>query len=486
MELKLSKLKRIWISALGIKNCASSHQLCAVNVKNKLLRSLQYLSLYGCLLLLEGCAGTSIFNPYPRQASAYIEAIQNNNIAAVTEPLMNRREDQDSLLYMQESGRLHQLNKNYTASALDFDYVLRAYQDNDDRATISASLLAAQGLSLVSNENAIPYAGQSYERIFALLFQAFNFLAKKDLESASVEIRRAASEQRRLELAYADDITAAESAAKNQNIQTPQWLQEPELAAMTTLASETRNSFLNAYVFYCSAVIWEAQGDWNAALVDYKKALQLQPNNKTVLAAIKRVNKGVNDVVEGQGNLVVLYEEGFIPAKKNFNLSVYSSHYQTFFNIAFPYYDAKNWPQNRQLTIVDGNKVLGHTEVLVDASTLAVKALEEQRMALLLRQMLRARSKHEMQQQMQEQGQLGGVLTSIYNIVSEQADLRSWLTLPHTAQAHYSAVAAGQHELVLQQGKRQTQQSIEILAGHTTILRVVDSGQRMITETFIL
>ncbi len=472
---------RLWCSVDVLKKSLHSARLCC-----SVMLVFKYLLIAVGAALLSACATSSLFNPYPRQAGDYIDAIQNDTMGAMTQQLIDRRDDQDSLLYMQESGRLNQLNKNYAASTLDFDYVLRAYQAVDDRATVSASRVAAQGISLVSNENAIPYSGQSYERIFALLFQAFNYLAQQDLEAASVAIRRAAYEQRRLELAYADEIVAAESAAKKQNIRAPQWLKEPELAAMNTFASETRNSFLNAYVFYCSAVIWEAQGDWNAALVDYKKALQMQPNNAALLAAIKRVNQAGDTLTEDQGQLVVLYEEGFIPAKKSFNLSIYSYYYQTFFNIAFPYYDVSGWPQPRSLVIRNNETVLGTTEVLVNASALAVKALQEQSAALLVRQMLRARTKHEMQQQMQDQHQLGGIAASIYNIVSEQADLRSWLTLPNSAQALDVALEKGMHTLVLQQGNRQHRQTVNIIAGHTTILRVIDSGQRIITETFVL
>ena len=434
-------------------------------------------------LQLSACATSSLFNPYPHQANDYIQAINTDTIAVTTEQLIDKRENADNLLYMQESGRLNQLNQSTSQSIQDFDFVIRRYTDMDDQAKISALKIGSQGVSLISNENAIAYEGKAYERIFAHLFQAFNYLSNKDIEAASVEIRRASAEQRRLELEYADEIGKAESQATDKNIKTDQWLNEPALAGMNSLASETRSSFLNAYTFYTSAVIWEAQGDLNAAIVDYKKALEIHPQSLQLIAAINRVDKPQDKSI---GKLVVLYEEGFVPAKKSFKLAIPSFYYQTYFNIAFPYYDSEGWPITRALTIKNATAELGKTEVLVNVSNLAVKALKEDIPALMIRQILRARVKHEMQQQAQSQSDLGGIFATIYNIVSEQADLRSWLTLPNTAQAFYHELPVGHQTLTLQTGGRSDTIDINIMAGHTTLVRVIDSGQRIMTESFIL
>jgi len=48
------------------------------------------------------------------------------------------------------------------------------------------------------NENAIPYRGDTYERIFVHSFQALNFLGERNPEAAGVEVRRANLAQRLL------------------------------------------------------------------------------------------------------------------------------------------------------------------------------------------------------------------------------------------------------------------------------------------------
>ena len=441
-------------------------------------------------LLISGCATSSLFNPYPRQAADYRKAIVNDTIATETQELIGKRENADNLLYIQESGRLNQINHDYPASQQDFEFVIRRYEQIDDEAKISAGKLAAQGSSLLTNENAIPYTGAAYERIFAHQFQVFNYLASNDLTGASVEVRRAANEQRRQELAHGKDIAKAEAEAQKNGVSDTQWLNAPELTGMNTMASGVRNSFLNAYIYYTSAVIWEAQHDWNAATVDYKKALEIHPNNSQLVEAIKRVDQAQKHRFGNDkpttGKLVVLFEEGFVPSKKSFNLHIPSFHYETYFNIAFPYYDSKAWPTTQLLTIKTDSETLGQTQVLVDVSALAAKALSEQATALMVRQVLRAKVKHEMQQQAQQQSDLGGLVATIFNIVSEQADLRSWLTLPNTAQALYHELDTGTQSLQLQSGTKQLTLDVTIEAGHTTILRVIDAGNRFIVEPYIL
>ena len=65
----------------------------------------------------------------------------------------------------------------------------------EEKAVIRASDIGAQTASFLANDNTIPYKGDGYEKVFMYQFQAFNYLAKKDIEGAGVEVRRANREQ---------------------------------------------------------------------------------------------------------------------------------------------------------------------------------------------------------------------------------------------------------------------------------------------------
>lgn len=438
--------------------------------------------------LLAGCASTSVFNPYPGQAAEYKAAIANSTIDAVTAGLESKTGSEDGILYLSERGRLFQINQQYEASKKDFEQVIAAYNRLEARAAITASDTAAGASSLLTNDNAIPYTGFGYERIFAHQFQAFNYLSLGDIEGANVEIRRAALEQRTLELAHEKEIAAAENEAGIESISLGEWQNTPELTGMDRLAGNVKSSFQNAYTFYTSAVLWEAQGDFNSAVVDYKKALEINPDNRQIRQDIERAGNGTK-IPANEGALVVLFEDGFVPERQGFNLSVpyFTSGSVTYLTLAFPYYSADRWVTANTLMLYDDNRQLGQTEQIAHVGAMAVKALKEKIPGMIVRQVLRARTKYEAHKAATEQGGLvGSLLSTVYNLVSEQADLRSWLTLPNNAQIFRGQLAAGEHAIELNVGGVSQKVNVTLHGGKITLLRVINVNNRLVIQAFNL
>lgn len=449
------------------------------------------LSLIRLLILsavLCGCASTSVFNPYPQQAAEFRSAISSNTIEAVAADLESKADSKDGLLYLSERGRLYQLNRQYEASKRDFEQVIAAYDKIEANAAISAGNIAAGASSMLTNDNAIPYAGFGYERIFVHQFQAFNYLALGDIEGANVEVRRAALEQRILERAHEQEIADAESEASAHDMDLSGWQNTPELNGMNALAGNLKSSFQNAYMFYTSAVLWEAQGELDSAMVDYKKALEINPSSQQILQDVERVNAG-KKIPANEGDLVILYEDGFVPGRESFNLSIpyAGSQSLTYLSIAFPYYSADRWPASSPLTLFSDNRKLGQTEEIADVGAMAVKALKEKVPGMIVRQVLRARAKYETNKMATEQaGLVGSLLSTVYNLVSEQADLRSWLTLPNNAQIFRTRLAAGNHAIELDVAGISQTVDIGLQGGKTTVLRVININNRLRIETFKL
>ena len=439
-------------------------------------------------LATSGCASTSVFNPYTEQAANYRQAIANDNLSPAIQALNKKTTSADALLYLCEQGRLNQLAGNYAASKTDFEKAIARYQALDDRAKISVSQLGANASTLLTNDNAIPYEGYGYERIFVHHFQALNYLALGDMEGASVEIRRADLEQRILELAHEKEIIQAEHEASRKGVDLSTWQSSPELAGMDTLAGFVKNSFQNAYTFYTSAVLWEAQGNFNDALVDYKKALEINPDNQQILQDVKRTNLG-QTLKSTEGAIVVLYEEGFVPKRQAFNLPIPYAFQDnvTYLTIAFPYYSAYQWPTAHPLTLYHDNHTLGQTQVIANVGAMAVKALKEKIPQMLVRQVLRAAAKHETNKVASDKGGIvGSLISTIYNVVSEQADLRSWLTLPANAQVLRVTLPAGDQDIELGMGGTSQTVTVPVHGGRITLLRIINADNQVYTETFPL
>lgn len=444
-------------------------------------------------LALGGCAASSVFNPYPTQAAAFRQAAGGIDAGTVLTRLDQKRNSADRLLYLMERGRLAQLQGDFAGSKADFEQAIEVFRANEDKAVLSLGRTGATGSAMLTNDNAIPYQGYGYERVMLHQFQVFNFLGLGDVEGAGVELRRAAQIQRELELKYADEIAKAQGEAAQNHVLLGEF--DQHFTGMDGIAGHLKNSFQNGYTFYTSAVIWEALGEWNSALVDYKKALELSPDNAQLREDVIRANQhfdgrpahaNADGAGAPDGTVVVLFEQGFVPGKRPVGLGIPTMD-GGIFSIQFPVYDGSDYTRPVPLAVRLPDGGVQRTELLVDTGALAVKALREQVPAMLVRQVLRARAKYEMQKQATKQGGIGGqFIANIYNLVSEQADLRSWLTLPGNAQGLRLTLPAGTRNLEFASVTGSLSLPVEVRPGRTTLVRVVEVNGRMLTQTFAL
>jgi len=453
----------------------------------------------GTTLLISGCAVTSVFNPYPNQARSFQSALvdgsvpQNTAVSdAVLLDLSEHREGADAMLYMMERGRILQINSKFEESKQDFQLVIDKFEQQDLASTIEASDVGAKGASMLTNDNAIPYSGAGYERIFTHHHQALNYWGLGDLEGASIEFRKVALEQQILLEKYEAEIAEAQEEAEENNFDVS--AVSSEFAGLDAIAGQVKSSFQNAYTFYTSAAFWEAVGELNNALVDYKKAYEINPSVEMIKQDIARVSKKLGSSVsskslnlpkDDEGTVVLLFEDGFVPAKSEVKISL-----PTFdggiVSVAFPTYDTQLWPRSISLKVLDDNFTdHGLTHPLADVGALAVKDLKEQIPAIAVRQALRAFAKYAMQKQSGDNlGLAGALVANLYNILSESADRRSWLTLPNSTQALRINLPEGARELGLSAGLAQTRLQLEIEPKRTTFVRVVHVNNQLIPQIF--
>lgn len=459
----------------------------------------------GSLLILAsvtmgGCATTSVFNPYPDQALEMKAALvpqpelaegSPSRIDAVLESLATRRDSEDAMLYMMERGRLAQLASRFAESKQDFELVISRFEESDLASTVQLSRLGEQGASMLTNDNALSYRGAGYERIFVHQHQAFNYWGLGDIEGAAVELRKAGLEQQVLLEKYESDIAEAHAEAAEKDIDLSTL--PAEFAGLDTIAGEVKSSFQNAYTFYTSAVFWEATGELDSALVDFKKAYEINPGAKLIQRDIARVSSKLGMPVDSEvvlpkgdeGVVVVLFEEGFVPAKSEIKLPIPMPE-GGLMALAFPFYETNGWPGSVALKVQDkAIRDVGETTPIINVGALAVKDLKERIPELLLRQTLRGISKYQLQSQSGEQfGVAGTLLSSIFNVVSESADRRSWLTLPNTAQVLRLHLPAGARELTLSTPTTQQNVTLTVRPNRTTVLRVINVNHHFVPQVF--
>jgi hypothetical protein len=457
-------------------------------------------SLVSAALLLGGCASSSMFLSYPSQMQPIKQEIEAKQYKRAQTTLDAHRQDADKILYMMERGRVSQLANDRKSSIEDFKEVIAAMEANEEKAKISLSDAAAQSSALLSNDNAIPYTGDGHERVFVHQYQAMNYLFSNDMDAARVEVRRANIEQNLALDEHEAELAAAEEKGRAYAEGNKSFM--AAFSAMDDVAGKVKNSFQNAYTFYVSGLIYEILGKPNDAYIDYKKALEIFPENvyvqKDVLRLArqlsmtddyemykKRYPVEVSNPGKDEGELVVLFEHGFAPAKMETSVPVFTGKQVQ--KVAFPIY-AIQWQDPSSLTVaIDGGDAIGTTSPIVYVQAMVVKALQEKLPAMLTRQILRVVAKKEMAEQA---GKAGGAWVKlgadIFNIVSENADRRSWLTLPNDAQILRSALPQGEYQLKLNNGKAAGMMKVKIEPGKRTVVRVVATEHTLHTDSIVM
>ncbi len=453
-----------------------------------------------CTALLSGCATNSIFSPYPSQVMAIKQQVATGEFVAARAVLEKKSKGSDRVLYLMERGRIAQIAGDIDASIQDFEQVIAEFDAKEAAAKITASGAAGKAGAMLLNENAIPYQGEPYERIFVHTFQALNFLAQHNLEAAGVEARRANLEQKLALIANEDEVNSAEAsdedARKKAIIQGRNRDYRAKFSSLTRLSSKVKNAFQNAYSFYISGLIYEVNGDLNDAYIDYKKALEIYPGNHYLKSDVVRLAQqlGMDDALEvqaathrslqpaeGQSKLVVLYEQGYVPEKKEINIMV--DLYGVPNNMVFPtYFDRA--PHYRPLVVGLGGERLGETATIVEPAAMAAKALEEQLMGMIVRQGLRVIAREQLKEQ--QMNNPLGMLAGLGQLLLNRADLRSWLTLPAEVQILHAAADEGVQVLTLRDGIRSSEITVNVRAGKITLVHVIAAGGRLHVRTITI
>jgi uncharacterized protein len=281
--------------------------------------------------------------------------------------------------------------------------------------------------------------------------------------------------------------------------------------AMSDVLGKTKSSVLNPYVIYISGVVHEMGGELHDAYISYKKALQLMPSNpylrRNVVRLAVKLNKSFdyewlkssypeiwkerynNSFYENNGRLVVLYESGWIPRKQEVAVRLGAVA------IAYPAYNFK-WSEPLPMFISSSFGEIGPTFSICYMSALAVRALKEEAKWRIIRQAARVAVKSSafatgtvmMAASDEENMQLIGAgimaASAIYNNATENADLRSWMTLPDNVQILDSTLPPGSYNFTFapKGTELQIKKTVVILENQITVIRVVHVGSRLIFQ----
>lgn len=408
------------------------------------------------LTSLSGCSTVGfgdLFTDYATQINPVRQAIRVNDVTQAQQLLpSNSQSHSNYLLNQLELGRLNDLNNQNSNAQIDYETVYQQMENIRQAAKVQLSSGLEQSNALLTNDSVIAYEPAPYEMSMLHSYKALNYVFNNDIEGALVEVRRANKVQ-------------IDALAQNQGeIDATVKEAQKHYPSMDEIIKNVKNGYQNAFTFYLSALLYQSNKQYDDAYIDYKKALEINPDNRYLQQGVMRLAKqqGLEQDLEqftkrfGQpkqatsnGEVVVIIEQGLVPQKDEFvlRLPIYTSRGDArFYSLAMPVYkDSAFVPAIEQIKIASQNVSLSP---LVRIEALAAKTLQEQTPARVTRQVLRLVAKEKVRAELARSGgDVGNILANIYNLASEQADTRSWLTLPNQISVARTDITAGTHTL---------------------------------------
>lgn len=449
-------------------------------MKNQLIVA----SLLGVVLV--GCSVS--LKSYPEKINPVLDGIRQENFKDVAENYNDSRVEADSVLFDMELGRVNQIKGDLDGSIKYYASAIDAVKDEEEKALVSTSSVVAEGASVVVNDTMVPYKGASFEHVMLHTEQALNYLFKGDISNATPEIRLADDRQAELlkkNEKKVDDAQSSEYAAEANTII------NKDFANLSEAAGNVKSQFENGYAFYVAGLIYELNGEPDAAYLSYKNALELNMKNvyaqKTLVRLAKTLGESsdltsyrkkfpaATSAVEkaidaGKQEVTVLIEDGLVSQKVAGNSS--------FQNKAFAL--ATYLPVEQQ---PDSYSVLGEKSVVVaNINNLAAASLKEGLAWRVIKQVAKIVGELALEK---NSTQFGGALALVGGAATSNADLRGWYTLPATTQVVTTWVTPGEQSLVIKNDTdgKEVAVNLNVQQGKKSVVRVIKVGNSIYTQS---
>lgn len=424
-------------------------------------------------------AHAGVFDTYEGYGALFRNNLNQKISTETLEAINKNNQSKDAALFLLEKARLLQVDHQYEESAEAYKKAFELFDKQNNRAKVSVTRVGFKALSMISNDSVVPYLVPRYEQVLAHVSQAKNYIFLNDAEAAGVEMRKAQQLQREIELDHEKELTKKKSVFKP-NAETALSQLDEAFVGLDPITGKIKSSYQNGYAFYMAANLWEAIGEYNGALVDYKKAYELQ-SDKVFANDVKRLDS----LTTRQANsipVVVFIEQGTVPKKIENKLALPLP--DGILNIAFATYEPSTYVAPQFLKLRVNNQSYQQSYLVSDIGALAVKELKERTLNTIASQIVRATTKMVAQKQLGNQlGALGQLAGNLMNVATERADLRAWSTLPSNTQVAKFDLKPGKHKLeILGSGAKKETLNLDLNSNQTAFVYVNDVNNKISTS----
>ncbi len=312
---------------------------------------------------------------------------------------------------------------------------------------LDAISVSEEAGTLLTNERERAYRGEDFEKLMIPVLQALNYAQLGEDEEALVEVRRVNERLRKM------------------------------------IVDERKPYEQLAIARYIGGVLYEDQGEWDSAYIDYAKALELEPELGPLAEPLLRLakktgrleeyerlrrrfpNVGHEPMGRGEGQVVVVVEAGLSPEKEPVD-----RYTETHDLIQVPRYRARGTPRQARVWVGQGQEQ--QTVTVTSLSDVARVHLEDRIGRLLARQLAAVGVKAGLAAgvgAVTKSREVGALTFLLLNAMNEP-DLRSWLSLPAEFQVTRFRLPAGRYTVNMAEGGQRKAREVEVQPGKVKVV----------------
>ena len=382
----------------------------------------------GAALLLSGCAS------YSQRFDAIEAQLAAGNPSAALQALEKDHggSRRDEVLYQLNRALLLRMLGEYRQSNEALEQAKRLIDELD------AISVSEQTGSLTVNDTLKSYIGTDFERALLHVYAALNYLQLGQPDEARVEIL--------------------------------------QLDVLLKLQADGEGDGYteDAFARYLSGLVFEQLGEWSDAMIAYRRAYQdyrkyrqyfgVKPPHSLGLALLRMAEHlGLKEelrqyrkafaieqwtplpALREKGEVVLIIGTGLAPSKREESTAILAPEVGGMVRVSLPRYETRPQPVGKVRLLADEAKEAA--ELVEDIDAIAIKTLQAEMPAITARALARAVVKYRAAREAGKHDQGLGLLVNIAGFISEQADTRSWSTLPQRIYLARRFLPPGRHDI---------------------------------------
>ncbi|MBR7105950.1 MAG: hypothetical protein IKC88_03080 [Opitutales bacterium] len=381
-----------------------------------------------------------------------------NAEAKISEISKEESDGTDALIWKLEEGAVARANGNLEKSVKAFSHAQSLIEkfENEPETSISEETQA-----ILTNQSYITYKGYAYDKIMLSVYQALNHIEQKKFDDASVDLKRLEffqSDAERANQKRIDNDQKAIADAKKKNktasYNTSRTLNNQQVASVfkkyygdaynpDTSAQQAKAVYVNPFAYWLAGLYFANRpldaSDKNRATDMFRLGGEMLANKSEVFAKdFKMAEDLANGKIDKPTNLTyIIFETGSAPIRNQFkiNLPIYIvARNVPHISMNFPYL-TKMQSHTPELNVsVQGKQIKFDT--LADIDAIVQREFDSHLPMVITKTIISASVKAGTQYAIAQsvgdgwEGLAVNIAGSIYQSLMNDADLRTWTTLP--------------------------------------------------------